>query len=365
MIMKKILGFLGPSLLALNLIFYPGCGKERKEEEVAAVQNNQELLNAALRYLIYDDFSDLFFGQMTGINNIELELYNKDEGMLYFSVPSEKQYYDNKGTFAELTKRPELIEFGRISEDGIRLGNYRLNKKNRLFFRFPVEDLNINESFVLKIELGNIEYDVTIDELGNFLKNKTIYGGPLNEYVIFMYNNKLFFNYGAFVAVKGEPSLGRLVKKITENCDSDYSVAQKLLDFVAGSIEYDKSFEWRKKGLIRPNEILMARKADCSGKAILYASLLEQIVGIDYLLVYGKVKGEGHMTVAVKYNENFPGNRNSFEFKNEKYVIAEPSAIDFKIGISILKTNIEIEQVQKPSRDFLIYNLNGELLPFY
>jgi len=80
-------------------------------------------------------------------------------------------------------------------------------------------------------------------------------------------------------------------------------VAQRLLDFVTEELDYDPSDAISGiEVLKRPNEVLMTKSSDCSGKVILYASLLEQ-TNIDYRLVYF----DGHIAVAV---EGEYGNRN-------------------------------------------------------
>jgi len=58
--------------------------------------------------------------------------------------------------------------------------------------------------------------------------------------------------------------------------------------------------------LKRPNEVLMSGQSDCSNKAILLGSLLEQL-GEDYLFVYTP----DHITVAVK-QDGFPASNRLF-----------------------------------------------------
>ena len=86
--------------------------------------------------------------------------------------------------------------------------------------------------------------------------------------------------------------------------------------------------------LKKPNEVLMTRGSDCSGKVILYSSLLEQ-TEVDHRLIYA----DGHITVAVEGNYGDWNNMN-FNIGDKVYSIAETTAKGFIIGSSRLQTHI-------------------------
>jgi len=120
---------------------------------------------------------------------------------------------------------------------------------------------------------------------------------------------------------------------LTSSCGTKEEMSQKLLDFVTKDIKYD--FDAHEEGveqLKRPDEVLMTKKSDCSGKAILYASLLEQI-GVDYRLIYFK----GHISLAIEgdFKDN---NSLSFSIGGKTFTMAEVTAKGFIIGDSILAT---------------------------
>ena len=155
----------------------------------------------------------------------------------------------------------------------------------------------------------------------------------------------------------------RLVSSLTKNESTDEGKTQKLLDFVTEELKYDYSdANSSAEVLKRPNEVLMTGGSDCSGKVILYASLLEQ-TDVDYRLVYIN----GHITVAVEGNY---GNRNglSFNIGDTTYSIAETTAKGFQTGRSRLSRNLEIEDIkyiQRPGKDSKIYDAKtGKPLPF-
>jgi transglutaminase superfamily protein len=111
----------------------------------------------------------------------------------------------------------------------------------------------------------------------------------------------IFANHGALVANPQETSLRRFVNDLTRDIQPDTAGArearvQRVLDFVSREIKYDmREATYNFELLKRPNEVLMSGESDCSNKAILLGSLLEQL-GEDYLFVYTP----DHITVAVK-----------------------------------------------------------------
>ena len=93
----------------------------------------------------------------------------------------------------------------------------------------------------------------------------------------------------------------RFVGELTRNIPAEGDNArelrvQRVLDFVSREIKYNmREATYNFELLKRPNEVLMSGESDCSNKAILLGSLLEQM-GEDYLFVYTP----GHITVAVR-----------------------------------------------------------------
>ena len=103
----------------------------------------------------------------------------------------------------------------------------------------------------------------------------------------------------------------------------------------------------------KPNEVLYSKKAICGGLAITLASLLEQ-TNVDYKLLYL----DHHLTIAVEGNY---GNTNglTFDFGGRNYSIAESTTPGFRIGQSILKKPIRVEDiryVQRPGKTSKVYN---------
>lgn len=337
-----------------------------------------DLTSIVLSYMAQPRFaSSNFTGQITG-TSAELMIYDLDEGMVYFSIPVNKY---NKQDLQRLSKNPGAITWGQTSattQDGkpqvrkyegsvLYLGNYGFRKPGNYILRFPAADFRVNPSIQISIPYKSAAYTFSLKELENFAENRSIYGGSLR--VNLGRNStgaiEVVHNHGAFVAKKGEPSLERLVNSLVPSPISNEHTAQQLLDFVTREVKYDQSeVTGGTEVLKRPNEVLMTRGSDCSGKVILYASLLEQ-AGVDYKLVYY----DNHLSVAVEWRYGSP-NGLGLEIDGKHFSIAETtSETGFRIGASRV-SNIDLsyqsmQYIQKPGEGSKLYNIRtGKAVEF-
>lgn len=354
------------------LLGIPSCERQDNETDnsqtqTIQIQRESSLRKTILSYLSQPKFSSSnFMEQITG-TEAKLEILDLDEGMIYLSIPENRF---TKELTEKLTTDPSLVEFGKtvnghFSGKRIQLGDYVLSQAETYFFRFPSDNFRVNETSQIAIPYKGVNYSMNMQELKDFATNKSIFGGPLYAQTEL---NTIIANHGAFVAKRGETSLERLVVLLTREEKTKEEKAQKLLDFVTEELKYDYSDTGSNLEVLkRPNEVLMTRGSDCSGKVILYASLLEQ-TNIDYRLIYTN----GHITVAVEGNY---GNNNglSFNLGNTTYSIAETTTRGFHIGHSIIDGSRttgglelkDIRYIQKPSQDSKIYNAKtGKALPF-
>ena len=370
--MNKLQKIIATGLMTLPLVMgVPGCNNIESKNNagtVAVVQDRQQsgLRDVVLSYLSQPKFSNPdFLKQITG-TDAEFQMLDLKDEMVYLSIPKSNC---SKDTFKELTLNLDAVEFGKtangdISGDRIRLGDYILRKSGSYFFRFPIDDFRVDESDMININYKSTNYSLTMQELQDFADKKSIYGGDLKAVTSIdkqgVYH--IVINHGAYVAKKGEKSLERLVDSLTGDENLKERKAQKLLDFVTRELKYDYSdvnpdYEIMK----RPNEVLMTKGSDCSGKIILYASLLEQ-TNTDYRLIYM----DDHIAVAV---EGDYSDRNELDFNlgDKIYSIAETTANGFQIGASMLNMNIaDIKYIQKPGLESKIYNAKtGDVLPFF
>jgi len=346
--------------LAMNQCCADSFGTARDQQE-------DNIRYTVLSYLSQPYFSNSDFMEQITKTEARFHLFDLREGMIYLSIPY--QYFSVE-VLNNLTENPIAAEFGRTPTgmyhgNRIRLGDYILRKPGSYYLRIKSDDFKVNEACIINIPFERVTYSISMPELQGFIENSSIYGGylsvdtGLDEYE----RQHILSNHGAFIAVKGEPSLARLAASLTRDASSKKRKAQVLLDFVTEELPYD-FYEANQKVEIlkRPNEVLMTRGSDCSGKVILYASLLEQI-NIDYILVYMN----GHIVVAVEGNyPNFNGL--NFYLSHKRYSIAETTAEGFQIGISCLGQSLSIEDIkyiQKPGVEAKLYDVRvWNALPF-
>ena len=234
-----------------------------------------------------------------------------------------------------------------------------------------IDNIKFDPATILKFPFKQATYTLDMRELEDFLDNKSIFGGRMNARTEQTRAGQpiVFANHGALVANPQETSLRRFVDELTRDIQPDTEGArearvQRVLDFVSREIKYDmRATTYNFELLKRPNEVLMSGESDCSNKAILLGSLLEQL-GEDYLFVYTP----DHITVAVKQG-GFPASNGLFlGWQGEVWLIAEGTAPGFRIGIDHVQEEAKLKQfqhVQRPRDRDVIFDLaTGRQLSF-
>lgn len=306
---------------------------------------------------------------------VHLELWQVPDREVYFSSPAPEKL----GESLEWIVAPFIIDPKRIvmaNDDGtgrLRLGKYSLLRSagKEIFFKTPLDNIRIDSGTVLKFPFKQATYTLDMHELEDFLDNKSIFGGRMNARMEQTRGGEpvIFANHGALVGKPQETSLRRFVNELTHDIQPDAEGArearvQRVLDFVTQEIKYDfRETTYRFELLKRPNEVLMSRESDCSNKAILLGSMLEQL-GEDYLFVYTP----NHITVAVKQG-SFPVRNDLFlAWQGEVWLIAEGTTPGFQIGLTHLKEETQFKRfqhVQRPRERDIIFDLaTGKQLSF-
>lgn len=343
-IVASILSVIAILILLLQYLF--------KTEET--IDPDKERRLTMISYLSNPVFTNADFCEQLTHTKAKLEINQLDERKLYFSI--KKTDYNEKETLKKLCIDQNKVEFAKENKGVLELGNYRYNDTSALFFRFPDSLLNVPKKIKIKVAYNEATYTITDQELSDYINNKSVYGG---EYYITRNGEELGstygMNHGVMVGIKNEPSLQRFVKKLTKKCKTKEEKIQGLLHFVTNSIAYNFNEAYSGgETLKRPNEVLMSKTSDCSGKTILFASFMEQI-DADYRLVYLK----GHICVFVK--GNFPSS-NNYTLKTDEGIfhLAETTCPDFKIGETILDEGSMfsfIQYVQKVGKPSIVTNL--------
>ena len=306
---------------------------------------------------------------------VHLEMLQVSDQEVYFSGPAPEKvgetFESMIARFINDPKRIVMAEYDNV--DRLRLGKYSLLRSadKHFFFKTPVDNIKFDSATVLKFPFKQATYTLDMRELEDFLRNKSIFGGRMNARMEQTREGKaiIFANHGAFVANPHETSLRRFVDELTRDIQPDTEGArearvQRVLDFVSREIKYDmRETTYNFELLKRPNEVLMSGESDCSNKAILLGSLLEQL-GEDYLFVYTP----DHITVAVKQG-GFPVRNGLFlAWQAEVWLIAEGTTPGFRIGVDRLQEEARFKRfqhVQRPRDRDIIFDLaTGRQLSF-
>jgi len=345
-------------------------GKRRLLVERTADERTRD---AVLSCLAYPGFAGTKVAEQV-LGPVHFELLQMTDKEVYFSAPAPEKV---GATFESLVGRfiidAKRIVMAQDDEGRLRLGKYSLQRsaEKDVFFKTPVDNIRFDNQMVLKFPFKQVTYTLDMRELEDFLMNKSIFGGRMNARMEQTRAGRpvIFANHGALVANPQETSLRRFVNDLTRDIQPDAAGArearvQRVLDFVSQEIRYDlREATYNFELLKRPDEVLMSGESDCSNKAILLGSLLEQI-GEDYLFVYTP----DHITVAVKQG-GFPASNGLFlGWQGEVWLIAEGTAPGFRIGVDHVQEEWRLKQfqhVQRPRDRDLIFDLaTGRQLSF-
>ncbi|MDP2388528.1 MAG: hypothetical protein Q8M29_19295 [Bacteroidota bacterium] len=335
-------------LLLINLSFVSCSNSEQ-------INTEKDKRDAIVAYLVQPYFrNDDFCKQLTA-TNAKPEIFDLHEQVIYFSV-SENEF--NKGdVISKLCAYPDSVKYSTSPNRNKELGKYSVVCDSCKFFSFPVSCLILPKQCNFTADYKNIQYSIADTELINYAQYKSVYGGEL-YFKKFSSDNAYNANHAAVVTKGIEPSLKRFVNKLIGNETNKEKQIQILLHFVTNEIAYDsiEGYMITTDVLKKANEVLLTKKSDCSGKTILYASLLEQI-GAEYRLAYLK----GHICVITKGNFKNE-NKYVFEWDNQNYYLAETTCPDFEIGVSKLAGDpTDILMIQKPDTVSNLYNYRNGL----
>lgn len=332
-------------------LFFSGCSNKREKTDPYAKMQME-----AINLIAQPSFAgDYMFYKLTSGRAI-LERYYVDTKQVYFTCDTADYHSSNLGKFVinkdSITRAKE--------ENGILvLGDMRYNEPGRAFFKMPVSNFKIDSNKVIETKYENgISYKITLSQILDFTYLRSVLGGGA---VAISESNIHFMNHGSVVAKKGEKSLTDMVNQLTKGISTQELKSQKLLDFVTKQIEYNKdeannSYETIK----RPDEVLFTKNSDCSGKTILYASLLQQI-NIKWCLFYF----ENHVCIGVA--GNFAG-RDQLKFKLDgtDYYLAETTDPTAVIGYDswngvMNESNLEFYQTSDKGSDIFDYKTKNKL----
>ncbi len=357
-------GLLYPQLRAMLSSQFPGGSASGSSEATGDSISSSLLMLLSQDSLVGPELRSQVLG------DAEIIAYFVDSGELYFTHPKPKD-------MAELSRAlqrfcADVSKVGVLENETGRIeipGGYvlRVDPHRKLALVMRKDNFQVDPEMALEFAYDGASYTATPRVLENYLSNRAIHGGRLR--VRIPDSNRAFWNHGAFVAKPGEPSLSALVAELTEQVsaqdnDSREQRIQAWASFVCTQVKYSDLEAWDEvETLKRPSEVLMSRESDCSGKAILMASGLEQL-DEEYLLCYY----DGHITVAVPQGRFPLSNGLGFEYDGRAWVLCETAIRGerrFLIGTTKLDgvdSNQPPRFIQRPGHGGIVDTATGEVL---
>jgi hypothetical protein len=108
---------------------------------------------------------------------------------------------------------------------------------------------------------------------------------------------------------------------------SEQEAANMLIHFVQTAFDYKTDTE--QFGFEKPffkEELFYHRYSDCEDRAILYAGLVQNLLGLDVVLLHYP----GHLCTAVKFKEDIKGDYTMID--GQKYIVCDPCYIAVNVG---------------------------------
>lgn len=317
--------------------------------------------NALVALLAQPQFSGSEFKQYL-IGDAELVRFDMVRRRVYFALSRAETEDGNdrarvNAAIAKFVADADRVVFA--SEEGMQARfatlTFRRSPEKWVFFSTDVDNLRLRADGRLRFKYKDADYTVSTGELNSFLMNASVRGGLLavdaTPYAKEI-GKRVLTNWGAFVALPGEPSLSRLVKTLTKETTDNERKIQRLTDFVADEIQVDNL---QPPGIAKKaSDVLMTRRGNISQKAILLASLLEQIP-TEYVLVYSRQ----NIWVAVPLGTFKNDNNLGFGFSGKQWTLIELGWPGFIVGQTKPPAPPAFDQllfVQYPQLQWRIYH---------
>lgn len=350
-LVKYKLGNISFFLLLLIVLFFIGSCSSKKAE----IDPYEKMQLEAINFIAQPTFSGNYIFYKVTSAKANLERYYVDTKQLYFTC--NKQDY-NTVNLNKFVINKDSITMAKEENGVFVLGNMRYKDPEKVFFKMPLSNFKVDSTKIIETRYKKATYKITLPQILNYTYLRSAIGGGI---IVIADKNTQFMNHGSVVAKVNEPSLVDFVKQLTKEEDTKELKAQKLLDFVSHEIEYNTDEATGGRETIkRPDEVLLTMDSDCSGKSILYASLLQQI-GIKWCLLYF----EHHVCVGVS-GDFYTPHALKVKLKGTDYYFAETTDSTAIIGVDnwngkMNLSNLLQYQVSETGSDVYDYKTNRKL----
>lgn len=305
-----------------------------------------------------------FESQILGRATLEvIKLEGKDQQVYLYLAEADSKGERLENAICRVTVIRSEIEVGKEKDGKFMFADYSFLRtpQKAIYLRVPLSNLRLDSDLQLKFPFQQATYAPSLEELHLLMHNETVYGGMLEAIPDSRnYGQDILYNYGALVAKPSEGSMQRLVGDLTKDVGEREKKIQRLADLVSREIA-PKPEEIPLKVVKRASEVLMTGEAEYPSRAVLLASMMEQLQE-DYLLVYSK----DFLTVAVKQGQFQAKNDSQIKFEGVVWLLIDTLTPGARIGVDAPKKRLgTVAYVQRPRENSVITNLNtGSPLPF-
>ncbi len=296
--------------------------------------------------LISDTFSRMLYGDA-----IDFRAIDQEQQLMYFVFD---KTLNREAAMLKIARDTSLIEFAPCDNGPCSFGGMEGNMDDMYALRMPLSNLKVDSSRTIPFIIKSHPDAMSISQMHEALREELYYGGK--EYMII--NATTYRNIGTIIMKKNKGSqLYKLAQKLKGKETKKEKIVQNVLDLVANEIDYSYADFWYNTEIMqRAHEVLLSGLADCSGKTVLMASLLEQL-DISYTILYYK----DHVNIGIE-GDFLNDNGYEIPIQGKKYTIAETTCPKFEMGVTFLEMDImpTIAYYQTPKQGGDIYNYHSE-----
>lgn len=235
-----------------------------------------------------------------------LQVEQKLFGQKYFNLKEGKYYFVDLGQ-----KRP--VNVGRV---------YTYNKQHAS----ASEKVNIDLSTAPKHGKSDSKRTLTTQFNNRTINVTTAYNREYIEYLDHYPQLSMEYYFRAELPTETKQALLNQLKPHIKDLN-EQAALNVLLRFVQTSLEYQTDQQqFNYENYLFAGETLHYPYADCEDRAVLYAYLVQNLLGNE---VVG-LQYDGHIATAVAINTDIPGDK--FKINGKAYLVADPTFINANVG---------------------------------
>ena len=257
---------------------------------------------------------------------------------------------------SRFTANPAGVQIAQASGMRLSLNGYALQRSDDKYelFATPASNVRFRVGDGLIFAYKAADFVIDAGEITSYMKNYSIHGGRMawqaGDYEV-LTDSERIGNWYATVSKAGEPALERLARKLASDSSSGNGI-QAMISLIAEEIDNEPM---PAQALVFKSaaSALMTRAADRAGKAVLLASMLEQI-DYPYLIAHGR----GGPWIAVEQRDlGDVGVR--FDWRGRSWLIVELTESSFRVGSDLPRTVTGAEDIvllQDPAQGARVFD---------